>query len=108
MDIMQAIIDIEKKARGIVDSVDEMKKQNSAAVEAAVDAINSKTDAKLKEKKAELKAKYDVSLDKEMTTVDRKYADLIEKLDEKCKSGKDKGTDDIVGAVTGSVVSKSQ
>ena len=37
MDIMQAIIDIEKKARGIVDSIDEMKKQNSAAVEAAVE-----------------------------------------------------------------------
>ena len=102
MDIMQAIIDIEKKAQGIVDSVDEMKKQNSAAVDAAVDAINSKTDAKLKEKKAELKAKYDVILDKEMTK------DLIEKLDEKCKSGKDKWTDDIVGAVTGSDVSKSQ
>lgn len=32
-----------------------MKKQNSAAVDAAVDAINSKTDAKLKEKRQSLK-----------------------------------------------------
>lgn len=108
MDIMQAIIDIEKKAQGIMDSVDEMKKQNSAVIEAAVDEMNARTDARLEEQKAELKEKYDVIRDKEMTKIERKYADLIEKLDERCKSGKDKWTDEIVNAVTCPKASKSQ
>lgn len=108
MDIMQAIIDIEKKAQGIVDSVDEMKKQNSAVIEASVEEMNAKTDSKLKEQKAELKAKYDVIRDKEMTSIERKYADRLEKLDEKCKLGKEKWVNDIVNAVIGTDVSKSK
>lgn len=101
MDIMQAIIDIEKKAQGIVDSVDEMKNQNSSEIEKAVDEINSKYAEKLKKEKNELKAKYDVIRDKEMTSIERKYADRLEKLDEKCKRDKEKWANNIVDAVIG-------
>lgn len=108
MDIMQAIIDIEKKAQGIVDSVDEMKKQNSEDIDAAINEINEKTDAKLKEQQSELKAKYDVIRDKEMTKVERMYADRLEKLDERCKSGKAEWTAEIVNAVIGAKTSESK
>ncbi|MDO5310845.1 MAG: hypothetical protein Q4E94_02955 [Clostridia bacterium] len=101
MDIMQAIIDIERKAQGIVDSVDELKSRSDEAVKAELAKKEAELTRKIDAKKEQLKSKYDIIRDKEMSGIERKYADKLEALDDKCRKGKKKWTDELVRAVIG-------
>lgn len=101
MDIMQAIIDIERKAQGIVDSVDELKSRSNEAVKVELARKEAELTRKIDEKKEQLKSKYDIIRDKEMSGIERKYADKLEALDDKCMKGKEKWTEELVRAVIG-------
>lgn len=101
MDIMQAIIDIENKARGIVDSVDEIKKQNTAEMESEIAAEKKSLDLKLNAEKEKLKQKYDIIRETEMAKAERKFAERLEILEKKSQNGKERWAEEIVSAITG-------
>ncbi len=101
MDIMQAIMDIEQKAQGIVKSADELKEHQQEILDKEIKELDSKMQQKLAGESERLRREYNAIRDEEMVKTERKYAEKFEELEDRCSKGKDKWVSDIVSAVIG-------
>lgn len=102
MDIMQAIIDIEQKAQGIVKTTDELKDQHNEKLSDELKALDDEMKQKLAAESDRLRREYNSIRDEEMTKTERKYAEKFEKLEDICNKNRSKWVSDIVNAVCNS------
>lgn len=102
MDIMQAIIDIEQKAQGIVKTTDELKDQHNEKLADELKALDDEMKQKLAAESDRLRREYNSIRDEEMTKTERKYAEKFEKLEDICNKNRNKWVSDIVNAVCNS------
>lgn len=99
MDIMQAIMDIEQKAQGIVKSADELKEHQQEILDKEIKEKEAEMKQTLDRESEKLRREYNAIRDEEMVKTERKYAEKFEELEKRCNEGKDKWVSAIVSAV---------
>lgn len=99
MDIMQAIMDIEQKAQGIVEAADELKAHQEEILDKEICDLNEKMLTALNSETEKIRREYNSIRDDEMAKTERKYAEKFEALEEKFSRGRSKWISDIYNAV---------
>ena len=99
MDIMQAIMDIEQKARGIAESADELKNRQSAVIDAEIKVMEDEYAEKLSKLSEEMELSNSERLREQLEMIEKQYSQKLDALEEKCSENKDKWVDAIVGAI---------
>lgn len=99
MDIMQAILDIEQKAQGIVDSAEELKESRKTVLENEIKEMENKAAAELRSRRERMEREAAEKRREAMENLEKSYAEKLETLDKKCAANKEKWIDDIVNAV---------
>lgn len=95
MDIMQAILDIEQKAQGVIESADELKAVQEAELEKELASMRDKIDADAHMRIAQITDRAAAERQEEINALEKEYRSKIEALDNKCKENKQKWIDEI-------------
>ena len=99
MDIMQAIVDIEKTARGIAESTDELQKNYEASIQEEIGIREQDTTDRVKARLEQLRMRMDAERQEEMEKLEAVYEQKLEALSQKCKSRQDEWVREITQAV---------
>lgn len=99
MDIMQAIVDIEKTARGIAESTDALQKNYEASIQEEIRIREQETTGRVKARLEQLRMRMDADRQEEMEKLEAAYEQKLEALSEKCKSKQDSWVREITQAV---------
>ena len=99
MDIMQAIVDIEKKVRGITDATAELEKDYEKKVQEEIRQKEQETDQKVKEKLEQLKLRMNAERQEEMEQLEAVYEKKLEMLSDTCKKQQEAWIHDMTQAV---------
>ncbi|MEG1880164.1 MAG: hypothetical protein RSB38_08340 [Oscillospiraceae bacterium] len=99
MDIMQTILEIEKKAQGIIDSAENLKAENDAQIELEIENMKSSADAKVKTEISQLVQISAAERQEAINAIEIEYRKRIEDLDLKCKNNKSKWVSEITQSI---------
>lgn len=95
MDIMQAILDIEQKAQGIIDSADVLKEQQKQEIEAEIEKLRQKSDAAAKAQISQYVQRTDAERKEQTEKLEEAYRKRLSALDAVCSEKKQGWIDEI-------------
>lgn len=101
MDIMQAIIDIEKKARSVAEHAEELQRDYELNLNAEIEDKKKKNNDKINETLNQYKLRTDAECKEEAEKLEKLYEEKLEHLSEIYKKNKDSWVDQITAKVTG-------
>lgn len=93
--IMQAILEIEKKAQSIIDSADELKSEQSAELTAELEALTEKSRTRTEKELAALRSSADDAKKQELNKLDREHELQLDALREICEKNTTKWINDV-------------
>lgn len=99
MDIMQAILDIEQKAQGIVDSADELKAVQETELQKEIEGARNKIDADAHMKIAQITDRAAAERQEAVNALEKEYRSKIEALDNRCRENKQRWIDEITAKI---------
>lgn len=99
MDIMQAIVDIEKTVRGIADSAGEMQENYDATLQEEIRIREQDTDTKIKDRLEQLRMRVDAERQEKMEQLETVYEQKLEALSKKSKANQDAWVTTVTQAV---------
>ena len=101
MDIMQAILDIEDKAKEIVNSADEVKAKQQEKFEKELEKMRVYSEEKTKDEIASLQKTFVQSRKEALENVELEYQQKLEKLENLYKKNMDRWVTEITSEITG-------
>ena len=100
MDIMQAIIDIEEKARGISEAAVNLEQDYERDVNEEIELRKRETEKRINEYLEQLKQRMDVECREEIEELEKAYETKFEALSDICKSKQDLWIQNITQNIT--------
>lgn len=101
MDIMQAILDIEDKAKEIVNSADEVKAKQQEKFEKELEKMRVYSEEKTKDEIASLQKTFVQSRKEALENVELEYQQKLEKLENLYKKNMDRWVAEITSEIIG-------
>ena len=99
MDIMNAIWDIEQKARQIASSAEELEKNQAEVLRGEIKEKEDKMAERLKTAREAIEREGFLRREEAMEKLEKSYAQKLESLDEKCRQNKEKWVSEIVAGI---------
>lgn len=101
MDIMQAIIDIEEKARKISESAQNLRDEYEDEINREINLRKQETENKISEHLKQYKLRIDAECKEEIEALEKVYEGKLEALSKTCKAKKDVWVKTITQNITG-------
>lgn len=101
MDIMQAIMDIEEKAKKIADESDELLANHEESINSEIEAKEAEANEKLERFKEQLKSETDKKISNAIRALEKDYAEKQAELDKKCSAKSAKWSEMMFKSVVG-------
>lgn len=99
MDIMQAIVEIEKTARGIADATDALQQSYESDIQEEIKRREQETDQKVKARLEQLRMRMDAERQEEMEKLEAVYEQKLENLSQICTANQERWVQEITQAV---------
>lgn len=101
MDIMQAILDIENKAKEIVESADEANEKQQEKFRDEIKKMHADTDEKIRDEIASLQKTFVSEQTEALENIESEYQKKMEKLENICSLKLKTWVSDITADITG-------